>query len=113
MLKARTVPFETTLLVRDTCLCFHTRRAARALARRFDEVAAPAWPEQRSILADDVLEPSRSPNNGLGCLAACDGSHDPHGRPKAAGARWSHQADRRSSRPAQSPHGVDPGGLRR
>jgi len=31
------VPFETTLLVRDTCLCLHVQRAARALARRFDE----------------------------------------------------------------------------
>src|SRR5215510_14876047 len=41
MLKAQTVPFETTLLVRDTCLCFHTRRAARALARRFDEALRP------------------------------------------------------------------------
>jgi DNA-binding MarR family transcriptional regulator len=41
MLKARTVPFETTLLVRDTCLCFHTRRAARALARRFDGALRP------------------------------------------------------------------------
>ena len=29
-------PFETTLHVRDTCLCLHTQRAARALARRFD-----------------------------------------------------------------------------
>lgn len=28
--------FETTLLVRDTCLCLHAQRAARALARRFD-----------------------------------------------------------------------------
>jgi DNA-binding MarR family transcriptional regulator len=36
------VPFETTLLVRDTCLCLHTQRAARALARRFDEVLRPA-----------------------------------------------------------------------
>src|SRR6476620_10869148 len=31
------VPHETTLLVRDTCLCLHVQRAARALARRFDE----------------------------------------------------------------------------
>jgi DNA-binding MarR family transcriptional regulator len=30
-------PFETTLLVRDSCLCLHTQRAARALARRFDD----------------------------------------------------------------------------
>jgi|SRR5579871_1298253 len=27
--------------VRDSCLCLHTQRAARALARRFDEVFAP------------------------------------------------------------------------
>ena len=36
------VPFETTLHVRDTCLCLHTQRAARALARRFDEALRPA-----------------------------------------------------------------------
>ncbi len=33
--------FETTLLVRDTCLCLHLQRAARALARRFDEALRP------------------------------------------------------------------------
>jgi DNA-binding MarR family transcriptional regulator len=32
-----TVPHKTTLLVRDCCLCLHVQRAARALARRFDE----------------------------------------------------------------------------
>jgi DNA-binding MarR family transcriptional regulator len=37
----RPVPFETTLLVRDTCLCLHTQRAARRLARRFDEALRP------------------------------------------------------------------------
>ena len=35
------VPFETTLEVRDTCLCLHTQRAARGLARRFDEALRP------------------------------------------------------------------------
>ena len=35
------VPFETTLEVRDTCLCLHVQRAARALARRFDEALRP------------------------------------------------------------------------
>jgi len=35
------VPFETTLLVRDCCLCLHIQRAARALARRFDEALRP------------------------------------------------------------------------
>jgi DNA-binding MarR family transcriptional regulator len=35
------VPYETTLHVRDTCLCLHVQRAARALARRFDEALRP------------------------------------------------------------------------
>jgi DNA-binding MarR family transcriptional regulator len=38
---SNTVPFETTLLVRDTCLCLHAQRAARALARHFDDVLRP------------------------------------------------------------------------
>jgi DNA-binding MarR family transcriptional regulator len=38
---AEPVPFETTLLVRDACLCLHVQRAARALARVFDEVLKP------------------------------------------------------------------------
>ena len=38
---AKPVPFETTLQVRDTCLCLHVQRAARALARRFDEALRP------------------------------------------------------------------------
>jgi DNA-binding MarR family transcriptional regulator len=36
-----TVPFSLTLRVRDTCLCLHVQRAARALARRFDEALRP------------------------------------------------------------------------
>ncbi|PSC03294.1 MarR family transcriptional regulator [Alsobacter soli] len=35
------VPFTTTLLVRDTCLCLHAQRAARTLARRFDLALKP------------------------------------------------------------------------
>jgi DNA-binding MarR family transcriptional regulator len=31
------VPFAATLHVKNACLCLHTQRAARALARRFDE----------------------------------------------------------------------------
>ena len=34
-------PFATTLLVRDACLCLHVQRAARALARRYDEALRP------------------------------------------------------------------------
>jgi len=35
------IPYETTLFVRDHCLCLHVQRAARALARRFDEALRP------------------------------------------------------------------------
>lgn len=35
------VPYATTLRVRDCCLCLHVQRAARALARRFDEALRP------------------------------------------------------------------------
>jgi DNA-binding MarR family transcriptional regulator len=41
MSKQVVIPFETTLHVRDTCLCLHVQRAARALARRFDEALRP------------------------------------------------------------------------
>ncbi|MFN4312504.1 MAG: MarR family transcriptional regulator [Ferrovibrio sp.] len=41
MSKIDILPFETTIMVRDTCLCLHAQRAARALARRFDEVLRP------------------------------------------------------------------------
>ncbi|MBY3180323.1 MULTISPECIES: MarR family winged helix-turn-helix transcriptional regulator [Rhizobium] len=36
------IPFSTTLMVRDTCLCLHVQRAARALARLFDDALRPA-----------------------------------------------------------------------
>lgn len=35
------VPYEMTLHVRDTCLCLHLQRAARVVARRFDEALRP------------------------------------------------------------------------
>jgi DNA-binding MarR family transcriptional regulator len=35
------LPFSATHQVRDACLCLHVQRAARALARRFDEVFRP------------------------------------------------------------------------
>jgi len=42
MSAAATIPFEATAHVRDACLCLHTQRAARVLARRFDEALRPA-----------------------------------------------------------------------
>jgi DNA-binding MarR family transcriptional regulator len=35
------LPLAATHHVRDTCLCLHVQRAARALARRFDEALRP------------------------------------------------------------------------
>jgi DNA-binding MarR family transcriptional regulator len=37
MPRRTSVPRETTLLIRDQCLCLHVQRAARALARLFDD----------------------------------------------------------------------------
>ena len=41
MVTAANPTFETTLQVRDSCLCLHVQRAARALARRFDDALRP------------------------------------------------------------------------
>lgn len=41
MSKQTLLPRETVLHVRDSCLCLHVQRAARALARRFDEAFRP------------------------------------------------------------------------
>jgi DNA-binding MarR family transcriptional regulator len=41
MSRASRIAFETTRRVRDACLCLHAQRAARALARRFDEALRP------------------------------------------------------------------------
>jgi DNA-binding MarR family transcriptional regulator len=38
---AKSPTFEATLVVRDACLCLHVQRAARALARRFDDALRP------------------------------------------------------------------------
>ena len=41
MSRAAKVPYRTTLLVRDCCVCLHVQRAGRALARRFDQALRP------------------------------------------------------------------------
>ncbi|WP_322014799.1 MarR family transcriptional regulator [Paraburkholderia sp. J12] len=41
MARTNKLPFETTLMVRDCCLCLHMQRAARNLARIFDEALRP------------------------------------------------------------------------
>lgn len=59
------VDLETTLHVRDTCLCLHVQRAARAMARRFD----------------DALRPTGLTNNQFSLLNALNGP-----QPKTPGA---------------------------
>lgn len=39
--KARALPFDVTHKVRDGCLCLHLQRAARVVARRYDEALRP------------------------------------------------------------------------
>lgn len=41
MASTRGTTLETTHLIRDSCLCLHVQRAARALARRFDDALRP------------------------------------------------------------------------
>jgi DNA-binding MarR family transcriptional regulator len=41
MSKATAVSHQTTLEVRDRCLCLHAQRAARSLGRRFDQALRP------------------------------------------------------------------------
>jgi len=73
MTASPTVPFETTLHVRDTCLCLHTQRAARALARRFDEALRPAGlsNEQFSLLMA-LNRPEPAPLGKVAALLGAD-----------------------------------------
>ena len=41
MARVRSASYETTILIRDSCLCLHVQRAARSLARRFDNALRP------------------------------------------------------------------------
>src|ERR1700752_3973509 len=41
MSKNGELSYEITLALRDTCLCLHLQRAARAVARRFDAALRP------------------------------------------------------------------------
>ncbi|TCQ77978.1 MarR family transcriptional regulator [Ochrobactrum sp. BH3] len=73
MPEVRDVPFETTLLVRDTCLCLHVQRAARALARYFDEELRPSGLNngQFSLLMS-LNRPSPPPMKPVAELLAMD-----------------------------------------
>jgi DNA-binding MarR family transcriptional regulator len=66
-------PFEATHHVRDACLCLHAQRAARALARRFDEVLRPVslTNGQFSLLAS-LNRPAPASMKSVASLLALD-----------------------------------------
>jgi DNA-binding MarR family transcriptional regulator len=73
MSRTNVVPFETTILVRDCCLCLHVQRAARALARRFDDALRPLdlTNGQFSLLMS-LNRPKPAPMAGVATLLAMD-----------------------------------------
>lgn len=62
------VPVETSLFIRDHCLCLHVQRAARALARRFDEALRPL--ELKSGQFSLLVSLNRPQPPSLGSVAA-------------------------------------------
>jgi DNA-binding MarR family transcriptional regulator len=59
--------------VRDTCLCLHVQRAARALARRFDEVLRPLVLTQGQLSLLMSLNRAKPPSIGdVAALLAMD-----------------------------------------
>src|SRR6478752_10651576 len=67
------LPFETTLHVRDHCLCLHVQRAARALARRFDEGFRPFdLTNQQFSLLMSLNRPEPPPMGPVAELLAID-----------------------------------------
>jgi DNA-binding MarR family transcriptional regulator len=70
---SKPVPFETTLEVRDTCLCLHAQRAARALARRFDLALKPVGlTNQQFSLLMALNRPAPPPMGPVAQLLAMD-----------------------------------------
>jgi DNA-binding MarR family transcriptional regulator len=62
------VPPETTRRVRDTCLCLHVQRAARALARWFDDSLRPVGLTSGQFSLLMALNRAEPP--GIGAVAA-------------------------------------------
>ena len=70
---ATTIPFATTLRVRDTCLCLHAQRAARSLARRFDKVLRPlGLTNGQFSLLMALNRPEPADMSGVAALLAMD-----------------------------------------
>ena len=65
------IPYSTTIHIKDTCLCLHAQRAARALARRFDMALKPAGLTNQQFSLMMALNRVCASNNysgSLGCL---------------------------------------------
>ena len=73
MSKPIVVPYATTLLVRDTCLCLHLQQAARAVARYFDDALRPVGLTngQFSLLMS-LNRPEPAPMRSVASLLAVD-----------------------------------------
>ncbi|MCA8411037.1 MAG: MarR family transcriptional regulator [Burkholderia multivorans] len=73
MARKEKLPFETTLMVRDCCLCLHMQRAARHLARVFDDALRPLdlTNGQFSLLMS-LNRPEPAPMKAVASLLAMD-----------------------------------------
>ncbi len=70
---SKAVPYETTLHVRDTCLCLAAQRAARALSRRFDEAFRPlGLTSGQFSLMMSLNRPSPPPMGAVASVLAMD-----------------------------------------
>ena len=97
------VSYATTRMVRDTCLCLHLQRAARAVARRFDEALRPLGLTSGQFSLLMSLNRPEPPTIGHVAGAARDGPHDLDRQSEAPAPPRPHraagrQADRRSRR---------------
>jgi DNA-binding MarR family transcriptional regulator len=73
MSNAETATFDLTLHIRDHCLCLHVQRAARALARRFDEAFRPLDLTQGQFSLLNALNRPEPPTIGsVSALLAMD-----------------------------------------
>ena len=73
MSNRRMVSHDTTLHVRDTCLCLHLQRAARVVARRFDEAFRPLGLTQGQFsLLMSLNRPEPPTMSGVAELLAMD-----------------------------------------
>ncbi|MBU2326534.1 MAG: MarR family winged helix-turn-helix transcriptional regulator [Alphaproteobacteria bacterium] len=67
------IPYSTTIHIKDTCLCLHAQRAARALGRRFDLALKPVGlTNQQFSLMMALNRPEPPPMGPVARLLAMD-----------------------------------------